>query len=84
MPNVSNMTTTANRAAELRERVEGKLVYGVKCTRGMNELARLEDEMRTPLQRAARKFGFGLLIVAGCASAYAPIVLPCVKFAVGS
>lgn len=83
MPNVSNMTTTASRAAELHERIERKLAYGVKCTRDINELARLKDELRTPLHRAVRRVGGALLIIAGCALAYAPIVLPVVIFFVG-
>ena len=71
------------RIAELEARIADKLAYGVKCTRDMNELARLKDATRTPFVRFVyRALTFLAFVVVG-AIAYAPIVLPFAKFFVG-
>lgn len=70
--------------ADMKASARAQEAYGKWNTAPLwNEIAKREDEIRTPLQRASRKSGGTLLIVAGCALVYAPIVLPVVKFFVG-
>lgn len=68
---------------ELEDRIEAKLAYGVKCTRDMNELARMKEAARSPLERFAYRVLTGLAFAVVAVIAYAPIVLPFVKFFVG-
>lgn len=70
--------------ADMKARVRAQEEWGKWNTAPLrNEIARREDELRTPFQRTVRRIGGTLLIVAGCAIAYLPIVLPVVKFFVG-
>lgn len=72
------------RLAELKERAHAQEAWGKwNMAPICNEIDRLEDEMRTPLHRAAHKAGYGLLIVLGCILAYVPIIFFAVKLFVG-
>jgi len=74
---------SAARIAELEARIAAKLAYGSKCTRDMNELARLQDAARSPFVRAVRKGGFAVFAVVVCAIYYAPVVIAAKTFFVG-
>lgn len=74
---------SVERIVELRRRVNDKIEYGAKCNRDVNELAVLEDAMRSPLERAVRKFGFVVLIIAACGLTYALPIVAAVNFFVG-
>lgn len=66
---------TDARINELRQRIDEKIAYGVKCTRDMNELARLEDAARSPFERIVRRWGGYALVATFAALFYAPVVI---------
>lgn len=67
--------------AELKAVAMDQEAWGKRNTAPLwDEIARREDEMRTPLQLSVRRIGGTLLIAAICALAYAPIVFPAAKF----
>lgn len=74
---------TDARITELEARIAAKLAYGTKCTRDMNELARLQDAARSPFMRGVRKYGFIACAVVVCAIYYAPFAIAAKTFFVG-
>lgn len=73
-----------SRIAELKAQVRAQEAYGKWNTAAAsNEIARLEDAARSPIERVIRKVSVTALIVAGGIIVYAPYVLYAIRLVVG-
>lgn len=62
--------------AQMKERARAQDAYGKWNTAPLwNEIARREDELRSPFERAVRKFGGYALVASAAALFYAPFAI---------